>query len=439
MVRSNPHASRAPRRSRAGGVGAQVTALPNGLRVVTDAIPGLETTSIGVWVDTGSRNEDPEINGVSHLLEHMAFKGTERRSARAIAEEVEAVGGHLNAYTSSEQTAYLARVLKDDVGLAVDILADILQHSVFDESELTRERAVVVQEIGQTRDTPDDMVFELFQEAAYPEQPLGRSILGTVERVNGFARQTLMDYMAERYRAPRMVAVAAGAIEHASFVDMIGDAFGALGAGEVAPPAPARYAGGERRSERDLEQVHLVLGFNGVAYNDPRFYAAQVYSTVLGGGMSSRLFQEVREKRGLAYAVYSFTSSYVDGGTIGVYAGTGASELATVVPVIADELTKLASAHVDAAELSRARAQLKAGLMMSLESSMARCEQLGRQMLIFGRPIPPAELLAEIDAVDAAALADFARRMLEAGPPVVSAIGPIASLESYDAIAARFN
>ena len=438
MVRSTPHASRAPRQSRAGGPGAQVTALPGGLRVVSDAMPGLETTSIGVWVDTGSRNEDLEINGVSHLLEHMAFKGTERRSARAIAEEVEAVGGHLNAYTSTEQTAYLARVLKDDVGLAVDILADILQHSVFDEAELTRERAVVVQEIGQTRDTPDDMVFELFQEAAYPEQPLGRSILGTVERVGGFARETLMDYMAERYRAPRMVAVAAGAIEHRRFVDLIASAFGVLGAGDVRPPAPAHYGGGERRSERDLEQVHLVLGFNGVAYDDPRFFAAQVYSTVLGGGMSSRLFQEVREKRGLAYAVYSFTSSYTDGGTLGIYAGTGSAELATVVPVISEELTKLAAAPVGEAELSRARAQLKAGLMMSLESSMARCEQLGRQMLIFGRPIPAAELLAEIDAVDAAALADFAGGLLEAGPPVLSAIGPLTALESYDTIASRF-
>ena len=439
MIRSASPASRAPRRSRAGGVGAQVTALPNGLRAVTDAIPGLETTSIGVWVDTGSRNEYLEINGVSHLLEHMAFKGTKQRSARDIAEEVEAVGGHLNAYTSSEQTAYLARVLKDDIGLAVDILADILQHSAFEEAELARERAVVVQEIGQTRDTPDDMVFELFQEAAYPEQPLGRSILGTVERVNGFARETLMGYMAERYRAPRMVAVAAGAIEHAHFVDLIGAAFGALGPGEGASPAPARYQGGERRSDRDLEQVHLVLGFNGVAYADPRFYAAQVYSTVLGGGMSSRLFQEVREKRGLAYAVYSFTSSYTDGGTLGVYAGTGASELATVVPVIADELTKLAAAPVEEAELLRARAQLKAGLMMSLESSMARCEQLGRQMLIFGRPIPPAELLAKIDAVDAAVLQDFAGAMLDAGPPVLSAIGPLALLESYETIASRFD
>ena len=438
MARSTPHESQ-PRPNSAGGDGAQVTTLPGGLRVVTDAMPRLETTSIGVWVDAGSRNESLEINGVSHLLEHMAFKGTERRSARAIAEEIEAVGGHLNAYTSSEQTAYLARVLKDDVALAVDILADILQNSVFDEDELTRERAVVVQEIGQTRDTPDDMVFEFFQDAAYPDQPLGRSILGTVERVGGFARETLMGYMAEHYRAPRMVAVAAGAIEHARFVDMIGNAFGALGAGEGAPPAPARYAGGERRGERDLEQAHLVLGFDGIAYDDPHFYVAQVYSTVLGGGMSSRLFQEVREKRGLAYAVYSFTSSYMDSGTLGVYAGTGAAELASVVPVIADEMNKLAAAGPDDAELSRARAQLKAGLMMSLESSMARCEQLGRQMLIFGRPIPPAEILAEIDAVDAAAVAAFARGALDAGPPVVAAIGPLASLESYDAIAARFN
>ena len=438
MAHRSPKSS-ARGHSRDGGTGARVETLPGGLRVITDSMPRLETTSIGVWVDAGSRHESLEINGISHLLEHMAFKGTERRSARAIAEEVEAVGGHLNAYTSSENTAYLARVLKDDVGLAVDILADILQNSVFDSDELARERAVVVQEIGQTRDTPDDLVFEFFQEAAYPEQPLGRSILGAVERVGGFERETLMGYMAERYRAPRMVAVAAGAIEHERFVDMIGGAFAALGAGESTPPAPARYVGGERRTERDLEQVHLVLGFNGVAYGDPRFYAAQVYSTILGGGMSSRLFQEVREKRGLAYAVYSFTASYMDGGTLGVYAGTGASELASVVPVISDELNKLAAGHAEEAELSRARAQLKAGLVMSLESSMARCEQLGRQMLIFGRPIPTAELLAEIDAVDEAAVTEFARGVLDAGPPVLSAIGPLESLESYDQIASRFS
>ena len=247
-----------------------------------------------------------------------------------------------------------------------------------------------------------------------------------------------MDYMAERYRAPRMVVVAAGAIEHGRFIDMIGQAFAALGTGESAAPAPARYVGGDRRNERDLEQAHLVLGFNGIGYTDPQYYAAQVYSTILGGGMSSRLFQEVREKRGLAYAIYSFTASYMDGGTLGVYAGTGASELADVVPVIADELNKLAAGQAEGAELSRARAQLKAGLMMSLESSMARCEQLGRQMLIFGRPIPTAELLAEIDAVDGAAVAEFARGVLNAGAPVVSAIGPLAALESYDKIAARF-
>ena len=301
----------------------QTSRLANGLRVVSDPVDHVETASIGLWVDVGARCESEETNGMSHLLEHMAFKGTERRSARDIAEEIEAVGGHLNAYTSRETTAYYAKVMKEDVPLALDLLADILQHSTFDPEELERERAVVIQEIAQVNDTPDDLVFDRFQETAYPDQPLGRSILGPPERVGSYSRDALAGYMAAQYRAARMVLVGSGRIDHDGLVAAAEEAFTALPEGPTAAPAAAVYGGGDCRIVRDLEQAHLVVGFDGVAYDDDDFYALQVLSTLLGGGMSSRLFQEIRERRGLAYSVFTFSSSYADGGIFGVYAGAG--------------------------------------------------------------------------------------------------------------------
>jgi predicted Zn-dependent peptidase len=411
--------------------------LPNGLTVISAAMAELETASVGVWVDAGARHESAEVNGVAHMLEHMAFKGTERRSALDIAEEIEAVGGHLNAHTSREHTAYYARVLKEDVALAVDILADILQHSVFDEEELAREREVVVQEIHQASDTPDDIVFDHLQEIAFPGQSLGRPILGTAELVKGFRRETLAGYMAEHYRAPRMVLAAAGRVEHEELVSLARGAFAEVGPDSREKPEAGRYRGGDYREQRDLEQVHLTFGFQGVAFEDPDFYPLQVLSTVLGGGMSSRLFQEVREKRGLAYSVFAFSASYVDSGLFGIYAGCGENQVEELVPVICDVVGEVARDTNDS-ETSRARAQLKAGLMMSLESSASRCEQLGRQMQVYGRPIPPAEMIERIDAVDAAAVRAAAARVAGSHALSLAVIGPIARLESYDRVAARF-
>lgn len=414
-----------------------LTVLDNGLRVVSDVMEHLESASIGVWVDAGARNETIDMHGVAHLLEHMAFKGTERRSARAIAEEIEAVGGHLNAYTGREHTAYFARVLKDDVPLALDILADILQHSLFDETELARERAVVIQEIGQAQDTPDDIVFDHLQETAYPDQPIGRSILGTVDGIAKMTRSSLAGFMGRHYRAPQMVLAGAGALSHDDLVGLAAEAFAELPSADREPLPPARYRGGDFRQARDLEQVHLTLALPGVTYDDPDFYALQVMATVLGGGMSSRLFQEVRESRGLCYSVFAFASSFVDDGMFGIYAGTGEREVGELVPVICDEFLKLAE-DAEETEVARARTQLKAGILMSLESSSARTEQLGRQMLIYGRPLAIDELVARIDAVDADAVRRVTRRIAHAGPPTVAALGPIGGLASYDAIAARF-
>jgi predicted Zn-dependent peptidase len=415
----------------------EIATLPNGLRVVTDANPQLESAAIGVWVDAGGRHETLEVNGVAHLLEHMAFKGTESRSARDIAEQIEAVGGHLNAYTSREHTAYYARVLKADVPLALDILADILQRSTFAEDELARERAVVVQEIGQAEDTPDDIIFDHLQAAAFPDQPLGWSILGTAEGVAGMPRDALQGFMGRHYRAQNMVVAAAGAVRHDEIVRLAEAQFAALPPAEPRGLSPARWRGGERREERDLEQVHFALALPSVPYGDADFYASQIFSTLLGGGMSSRLFQEAREKRGLCYSIFSFASSFVDGGLFGIYAGTGADEIAELAEVVVAELLR---AGEDAAEeeVARARAQLKAGTLMSLESSSSRIEQLGRQMLIYGRPLATEEIVARIEAVDAAAVRRVARRIAGAGKPTIAALGPLDRLAPYEAVAARF-
>ena len=414
----------------------RVTELPNGMRVVTDPVPTVETVSIGVWVDVGTRHESADLSGVSHLLEHMAFKGTQRRSAIAIAEEIEAVGGHLNAYTGRENTAFYARVLKDDLPLAFDILADITQHSVLDPEELARERMVVLQEIGQAHDTPDDIVFDHYQAAAFPGQALGRPVLGDASIVRELSRERLHSYMRAYYGAPSMVIAAAGNVEHERLADMAASAFCDLPAQAQNSQEPATYAGGESREERDLEQLHLVLGFAGVGYHNPDFYANSVLSTLLGGGMSSRLFQEVREKRGLAYSIHTFTSHYRDSGLFGVYAATGGDLVGELVSVMCEELAKVAVTVCDA-EVDRARAQLKASLLMAQESTMSRCEQAGQQMLVYGRPVPVEEILGELAKVDAAAVRRIAARMLQSRL-TLAALGQIGGLESYESMVRRF-
>ncbi|NQV46047.1 MAG: insulinase family protein [Rhodospirillales bacterium] len=407
----------------------QVTTLDNGLRIVTDSMATVETVSVGAWVDAGARHEHPEINGISHMLEHMAFKGTKRRSARDIAVEIENVGGHVNAYTSREHTAYYAKMLKNDAPLALDIIADILQHSVMDPDELERERAVILQEIHQAHDTPDDIVFDHFQETAYPDQAVGRPVLGTLDLVSSFSRDTLMDYMRVNYTAPAIVVAAAGNIDHDTFATMATEAFSDLPAPSKHETEAALYTGGDFREQRDLEQVHVLLGLQGISYNDPDYHAAAVYSTLLGGGMSSRLFQEIREKRGLVYSVYSFMSSFTDDGLFGIYAGTGESEVAEVLPVVCDELAK-STTDINEEETERARAQLKSSILMALESTSARCEQAARQLMVYGRIIPTEETVAKVDAVDAEAVMRVARRVVES-PLTVTALGPVKNIEAF--------
>ncbi|MGE0095717.1 MAG: M16 family metallopeptidase [Alphaproteobacteria bacterium] len=413
-----------------------ITRLPNGLLVATDRMESVETVSLGVWVGAGTRNERPEVNGIAHMLEHMAFKGTQRRSAQAIAEEIEAVGGQINAYTSREQTAYYAKVLAGDTPLAVDILGDILQNSTFEPAELERERTVVLQEIGQAKDTPDDIIFDHFQAAAFPDQPMGRAVLGTADIIRHLKRPALFDYMGAEYGAGRMILAAAGRLDHDAIVELAQRAFGALRGNGATRPEPALYAGGDMREARDLEQLHIVLGFKGIALDDPDFYPSSALSTLLGGGMSSRLFQEVREKRGLAYSIYAFGASYSDTGAFGVYAGTSENDARELVSVIAGEMRAVAG-KVTAAELARARAQLKASTLMALESTGARCERLAQNLMVYGRIVPVEEIVAKIDAIDEASVERVAARLL-ASAPTVAAVGPLGQLGDYETIASRF-
>jgi len=417
----------------------QLATLANGLRIVTDRIDTVDTVSLGLWVDVGTRHEMPEINGAAHFLEHMAFKGTERRSARAIAEEIEAVGGHLNAYTSRESTAYYAKVLKEDVPLALDILADILMNSSFDPTEFERERTVILQEIGQANDTPDDIIFDHFQERAFPDQAMGRPVLGSPEIIRQLSREAVIAYLRDNYGAARMVLSASGNLDQDRFVALAEELLSsmpAIGAnGHALATEPARYIGGEHRQGRDLEQLHLVLGFSGLPLGNSDYYAASVLSTAFGGGMSSRLFQEVREKRGLVYTIHSFAHSYRDGGLFGIYAGTGETDAAELVPVLCEETMRLADG-LTAVELARAKAQMKAGLLMSLESTGARCEQMAQHMLIHGTPFDPADMVRRIEAVDDAAIGRVVAGWRSA-PPTLAALGPVGQLEDFERLRAR--
>nr|WP_282565443.1 pitrilysin family protein [Paradevosia shaoguanensis] len=403
---------------------------------MTDDMPHLESASLGVWVKAGSRSERKDEHGISHLLEHMAFKGTNSRNALQIAEAIENVGGDLNAATSIEHTGYFARVLKEDVALAADILADILQNSMFDAGELDRERNVIIQEIGAARDNPDDHVFDLFQSAAFPDQPIGRTILGTADSVRAMGAPAIRDYMDRNYVGDRMVVAAAGNVNHDQLVDIANDRFHTLKANGAPAPERARYVGGEERLVSDHEQAHIVLGFEGRAYNSDGFYAAQVLASILGGGMSSRLFQEVREKRGLCYSVYAFHWAFEDSGVFGIAAATGEDEVTELVPVVLDELRR-ATETITEDEVIRVRNQIRAGLLMSLESPSARAGQLARQQILWGRTIPLQETVDRINRITAERVKHVASQIFATNEVSLAGIGPVAKLPDYISIGER--
>ena len=415
----------------------EISKLSNGLTVASDPMPTLESAAVGIWVNTGSRNENPQQMGVSHMLEHMAFKGTATRSARAIAEEIEAVGGILNAYTGREQTAFHARVLKDDVPLALDIIGDILTNPSFEQGELERERQVVLQELGQARDTPDDIVFDHLQSAIFKDQPLGWPILGEEKTVNGFSRPMLKDYMASQYRLESMTLVASGAVEHDAILKLAEEKCAGLNRGAVPSTVPAHYAGGDFRAVEDLEQAHVAYAFPGLSNADADYFVAQIYATALGGGTSSRLFQEVREKRGLCYSVYAFSNGFQDSGFLGIYAGTGENEAAELSAVIAGEMEAM-SGNLTDSEVARARAQLKVSLLMGMERPGTRAEQIAGQLFALGKVQSAAEIVAQLDAIDVAAVKAYAARVVATGRPTIAAVGPVTRLEPHHVFARRF-
>lgn len=410
--------------------------LANGLRIVTETMPGLDSAAVGLWVNAGGRHERVEQNGIAHFLEHMAFKGTKRRTALQIAEEIEDVGGFINAYTSREATAYYARVLKDDVPLALDVISDIVLNPVFAPEEIEVERGVILQEIGQALDTPDDIVFDWLQEAAYPEQALGRTILGPSERVSGFARDDLSRFVAEHYGPGQMVLSAAGAVDHDAIMRMAQDAFGHLPAVTLSQHDTATFRGGERRESKPLEQVHFALALEGPAYGDDDIYTAQIYATLLGGGMSSRLFQEIREKRGLCYSIFAQAGAYADTGMMTLYAGTSADDIAQLAELTVDELRRVAS-DVSDVEVDRARAQMKAGLLMGLESPSSRAERLARLVAIWDRVPPLSETVERIEAVNRSRVAEFAGKLITARHAALALYGPASRAPELGALQER--
>ncbi|WP_156392580.1 M16 family metallopeptidase [Rhizobium sp. Root482] len=407
----------------------ECTRLQSGLTVVTENMPHLESVALGVWIKSGSRDETKNEHGIAHLLEHMAFKGTARRTARDIAEQIENVGGEVNAATSTETTSYYARILQDDVPLAVDILADILTESSFDEDELQREKHVILQEIGAADDTPDDVVFDKFAETAFADQPVGRPILGTPETVLSFTPDQIRAYLGRNYTTDRMFVVGAGALDHDRFVRQVEERFASLPQKPAESPIAeaARYIGGEVREDRDLMDAQVLLGFEGKAYHARDFYCSQILANILGGGMSSRLFQEVREHRGLCYSVYAFHWGFSDTGIFGVHAATGGENLPQLMPVIIEELRK-SSMNIEQQEIDRARAQIRAQLLMGQESPAARAGQIARQMMLYGRPIPNEELMERLSGITVERLTDLAGRLFFDTVPTLSAIGPLEKL-----------
>jgi predicted Zn-dependent peptidase len=413
----------------------ELTTLPGGIRVITDTVPSVESVALGIWADVGTRHEDLAHNGVAHMVEHMMFKGTPARSAVRIAEEIENVGGHMNAYTSREVTAYHIHLLREDMPLALDVLADIIQNPLLPEEEIVRERSVIVQEIGMTLDTPDDWVFDLHQEISFPGQALGAPILGKAEIVQAMGRDTLADYVRRFYTPGRLVVSAAGNLAHRDFVSRVESLLQNLPQDTPAAITPAAYKGGEARIGKELEQSHIVLGFEGLARTDRDYYAATTLATVLGGGMSSRLFQEVREKRGLVYSVFSFHHSYQDAGQFAIYAGCGESNLPELIPVLCEEIGK-ARQPVSAEELARAKSQLKASLLMGRESMMNRAGAQARHLVHFGEILDIREKITLIDALTVEDLARAAARIF-ASEPSLAALGPLGPLEEFGRIKER--
>lgn len=409
----------------------EITVLPNGLRVLSLEYPQYETVSLGIWINTGSAYEAKEVNGISHFLEHMVFKGTKNRSAMAISEDIENVGGQTNAYTSREFTAFYAKMLKSDAELALDVLSDLLLYPNFDETEIIKEREVVVQEIKQTYDDPSDIVFDYLQEKAFANQAMGRPILGDAELVRSFGAKDLRNYMKSNYAADNMLVCAVGNIKHKNFVKMVEQRMSNVAAKSSFIIDKQIYTGGYFAEKRDTEQAQVALAFAASGYDSDDYYSTMLMSMILGGGMSSRLFQEIREKRGLVYSVYSFPSFYTQSGYFGVSAATDNAQINNMMPVMIDEIKKMADNNVSEEELKRAKAQVKSSTLMALESSSSVSEKLARQMLLFNRTISVKETIENIDNVTVEDIRKIAEKVFSS-KPTYALVGNVENHIAYD-------
>ena len=400
----------------------KVHTLANGVRVICDPVVGFETLALSVVAGRGARWEDEARSGWSHLLEHMVFKGAGERSARDIVEVIEAEGGQINAATGYERTSFQVRALKGGLPLAVQVLSDLVQRPTLDEADLAREKGVVEQEIAEAADTPDDLVFELAQSAAFAAQPLGRPVLGTVASIEGADPLELEAWRATLYSPDRLLVSAAGAIDEDELLHWAERLFGEGSAPAPGEPAPGRFTGGPAGEARRLEQAHLVLLAPAPGVRDADYFALRVFAEALGGGMSSRLFQEARERLGLAYAIDAYAETYDDVGALGIYAGCAAKDAGRLAEVAAREIRALAAA-IEPAELARAKAQLKAALFMARESLTARAEQAAGQVLVFGRALPSSELADAVDRVTPEDIARIGARLLAPRQATVSVLG----------------
>ncbi len=398
----------------------KLTKLDNGLRVVTKTVESFESVALGYWIEAGGVCENKSNCGISHFLEHMAFKGTSTRSAKQIANEIESVGGYLNAYTSKEVTAYHAKLLKDDRHIATDILSDILQNPTFTHDELERERGVILQEIYQTQDAPDDIIFDHFQNIAFSEQSMGYPILGPEEVVSKISANDLREYSSQYYNADNIIFAAVGNISHNELLDSASKYFSNFRTNTTNKHKEKyNYIGGTYSDVRDLEQVHAIVGFNGISNTDPDYYTMAIFSSILGGGMSSRLFQEIREKRGLVYSIYSFCSFYRNNGVFGIYSATTKEKLKELSDILSVEILKMKE-NISEEEFNRTKAQFKASLLMASENNSTSSEQIANQTMIFQKPLTHEEMIMKLNSVTINDIKKIAHKILESKASVVT-------------------
>ena len=414
------------------------TVLPGGLRVITESLPAVRSAAFGIWVGVGSRDEDLELAGATHYLEHLLFKGTARRTALEISAAMDAVGGELNAFTAKEYTCYYARVLDADLPLAIDVLSDMVNSSLIESKDVDAERGVILEEIAMNEDDPSDTVHEAFAVQLFGDAPLGRPILGDVSSINSISRDQIAGHYAARYTPDNLVVAAAGSLQHEQVVELTRQAFGTILAGD-SPPVPARLDGpaagggtgtGVRLVSRPIEQANLVLGCEGLKRTDDRRFALGVLNAALGGGMSSRLFQEVREKRGLAYSVYSFSSQHADTGIWGIYAGCLPAKADEVLAICTDEVGKVISGGLTDEELERGKGQLRGSIVLGLEDPSSRMSRLGKSELVYSRLEPVDEILAAIEAVTHDEVREVAAAIL-AQPKALAVVGPFDDAEAF--------